>query len=56
MGVAFVGKGIAVISPTTAPTGFVTPNAFAETYRLLVATGYSLMTEAGDYLRTETDG
>ena len=62
MGVAFVGKGLGVISPTAAPTGIVTPSVlvtpsvFAETYRLLVETGYYLVTEAGDYLRTQTDG
>lgn len=56
MGVAFVGKGLAVISPTAAPTGIVTPSVIVETYRLLVATGYYLVTEAGDYLRTQTDG
>ena len=56
MGVAFVGKGLGVMSPTAAPTGLVTPSVLVETYRLLVATGYYLATESGDYLRTQTDG
>jgi hypothetical protein len=56
MGVAFVGRGLGFMSPTAAPTGFITPSVFVESYRLLVATGYYLVTESGDYLRTETNG
>jgi hypothetical protein len=56
MGVAFVGKGLGVVAAAPSPASVVTPKILAASFRLLVATGYYLVTEAGDSLRTQTDG
>lgn len=51
MGVAFVGKGMGIVG---VPTSIVTPAIYiAATYRILAETGFSLVTEASNYLRTE---
>jgi hypothetical protein len=52
MGVAFIGRGLGMVAAVV-PGGVVTPSVFAETYRLLVATGYYLMTESGQAIRTQ---
>lgn len=54
MGVAFVGKGLGFVGPSS---GVVTPaDFFVLTYRLLAESGFALVTETSQYLRLETDG
>lgn len=56
MGVAFVGKGLGMLAAVV-PGGVVTPSVFiTATYRILAETGFSLVTETSQYLRTEQDG
>ena len=56
MGVAFVGRGLGMVAATPSPASVVTPKILAASFRLLVATGHYLVTESGNYLRTQTDG
>ena len=54
MGVAFVGKGLGFVGSST---GTLTPAEYiTTTWRILAETGFSLITETSQYLRTEQDG